>query len=61
MRNSILLLLIKLQHLLSSDEGQDVVEYSLLVAVISLTCIVGVSHMATAVNKLFGHIRLAIP
>jgi len=61
MSNTILQLFAKLQQLMDREEAQDVVEYSLLVGIIALTCITGVSHMADAVNKLFGQVGRAIP
>jgi len=61
MSDVILLLVMQLHNLLRREEAQDVVEYSLLVGIIALTCITGVSHMASAVNKLFGQVGTAIP
>jgi len=60
MLKAILLLFVELQDLMSREEGQDVVEYSLLVGIIALTCITGVSHMADAVNTLFAQVGRAI-
>ena len=55
--NSLLLnLYAKFQGLKNSEEGQDLVEYALLVALIALVCISGVSNVATAVNTVFTNI-----
>jgi pilus assembly protein Flp/PilA len=43
----------KFQGLKNGEEGQDLVEYALLVALIALTCIAGVKNVATAVNSVF--------
>ena len=43
----------KFQGLKNGEEGQDLVEYALLVALIALVCITGVGNVATAVNTVF--------
>ena len=45
---------------LKSDEGQDLVEYALLVALIALAAITGVSKVATAVNLVFTNISSSL-
>ncbi len=56
MRNSLLNMYVKFQGLKNGEEGQDLVEYALLVALIALVCITGVSNVATAVNTVFSNI-----
>ncbi len=56
MKNLFLALYVKLQNLISREEGQDLVEYALLVALIGLAAIVGIGHVATAVNAVFTNI-----
>jgi pilus assembly protein Flp/PilA len=56
MSNSLLKLYVKLQGLKNGEEGQDLVEYALLVALIALVCITGVNNVATAVNTVFTNI-----
>jgi Flp pilus assembly pilin Flp len=46
----------KLWLLLESDEGQDLVEYGLIVTAIALAAIGGVQNFATAVVHLFSNI-----
>ena len=46
----------KIHDLRRSEAGQDLVEYSLLVAMIALAAIAGVKHVATAVNSVFSNI-----
>ncbi len=60
MRNSLLNLYVKFQGLKNGEEGQDLVEYALLVALISLVCISGVSNVATAVNTVFSSISTSL-
>ena len=44
----------------ANEEAQDLVEYSLLVALIALVCIGGISHVATAVNLVFSNISTSL-
>jgi pilus assembly protein Flp/PilA len=60
MRNSLLNLFVKFQGLKYGEEGQDLVEYALLVALIALVCITGVSNVATAVNSVFSNISSSL-
>lgn len=56
MRNSLLNLFVRFQALKDREEGQDLVEYALLVCLIALVCIAGVSNVANAVNTVFSNI-----
>jgi pilus assembly protein Flp/PilA len=56
MKNTLLKLYIKVQSLLSQEEGQDLVEYALMVALIALAATTGMSSMAGAINTAFGNI-----
>jgi pilus assembly protein Flp/PilA len=56
MNNMILALYVKWQNLMSREEGQDLVEYALLVSLVALAAITGVGYVATAVNKVFSQI-----
>ncbi len=56
MRNTLLNMYMKFQGLRNGEEGQDLVEYALLVALIALVCITGVNNVATAVNAVFTNI-----
>jgi pilus assembly protein Flp/PilA len=42
-----------LERLWKEEEGQDLVEYGLLVVLIALGAIVGMSSLATAINGAF--------
>jgi len=53
MNNLFLKLYIKLQNLAKNEQGQELVEYALLCALIALACITGVKGVATAVNQVF--------
>jgi pilus assembly protein Flp/PilA len=56
MNNLFLTFYVKLQTLVAREEGQDLVEYALLVALIALAAITGVKNVATAVNLVFTNI-----
>jgi pilus assembly protein Flp/PilA len=49
-----------LTRFVREEEGQDLIEYSLLAALISIVCITVLGEIGTAVNDLFGVIRDAI-
>jgi len=53
MKDILLKLYIKFQDLLTQDEGQDLVEYALIVALIALACVAGMGKLATAINNGF--------
>ena len=38
---------------LKSDEGQDLVEYALLIALIAFACTAGMSSLANSINSAF--------
>jgi pilus assembly protein Flp/PilA len=56
MSGTFLNLYVKLQGLKNGEEGQDLVEYALLVALIALVCVTGISNVATAINTVFTNI-----
>ena len=53
MKDMLLKLYIKIQDLISQEEGQDLVEYALIVALIALACCAGMKSLATAINTGF--------
>jgi len=60
MSNSLLKMYVKLQGLKNGEEGQDLVEYALLVALIALVCVTGISNVATAINGVFNSISATL-
>lgn len=50
---------VKLQNLLSREEGQDLVEYALVVAIIALGATAAMQSLATAISNAFGAISSA--
>jgi Flp pilus assembly pilin Flp len=45
---------------MSEEQGQDLVEYALLVCLIALAAISGVNHVATATTKVFSNISSSL-
>jgi pilus assembly protein Flp/PilA len=46
----------RLQSLVRDEQGQDLVEYAMLVALIALVCVIGVAAAGTSVNAIFASI-----
>jgi pilus assembly protein Flp/PilA len=42
------------------DEGQDLVEYALLITFIALACIVGMQNLGTAINNKYNAISTSL-
>ena len=53
MKNTLMNLFIKLQNHLRNEEGQDLVEYALVVALIALVATAGVKALGTDINAAF--------
>jgi len=53
-------LLTRLRALVNNDEGQDLLEYALLVALIALVCVGAITLAGTNVNTIFGKIATAL-
>lgn len=60
MRKTLLNIYVRFQGLKDGEEGQDLVEYALLVALIALVCITGVNNVASAVNTVFTNISSSL-
>jgi pilus assembly protein Flp/PilA len=55
MKDKLLKLSVMLQ-LLKDENGQDLIEYALMVALISLAVTIGMKNLATSINLAFTHI-----
>jgi pilus assembly protein Flp/PilA len=53
MKDRLLKLSVKMQTLLMNEEGQDLIEYALVVALIAFAATVGMGSLATSINKAF--------
>ena len=53
MNTLLLKLFVKFQDLATREEGQDLVEYALVVALIAFGATAGMSHLASGINAAF--------
>lgn len=53
MKNKLMLRCIQLRNLISDEQGQDLIEYALVVALIALAATAGMSAVATDINAAF--------
>ena len=60
MPNSLLKLYVKSQNLLNGDEGQDLVEYALLISLIALAAITATTSLAGAITTIFTNISTSL-
>ena len=56
MKNRFLTFSIKIQNMLSREEGQDLIEYALVVALIAFAATAGMATLANNINSAFGNI-----
>jgi len=56
MKIQMMSLYFKIQQQLSREEGQDLIEYALLVALIAFGAVAGLHSVANAINNTFGNI-----
>jgi pilus assembly protein Flp/PilA len=60
MNTMLLKLYVKFQDLASREEGQDLVEYALVVALIAFGATAGMSKLATGLNTAFSNISTTL-
>jgi pilus assembly protein Flp/PilA len=48
----------KISQFLKADEGPTAVEYAVMLALIVVVCLIAITAMGTAANKVFGNIAL---
>jgi pilus assembly protein Flp/PilA len=53
MKDRLLKLSINMQNRLMAEEGQDLIEYALVVALIAFAATVGMGSLATSINSAF--------
>jgi len=56
MNDLILKISAKIQNAMMSEEGQDLIEYALVVALIAFAATAGMKSLATGINTAFGGI-----
>ena len=60
MNNMLLKLYVKLQELKNSEEGQDLVEYALVVALIAFGATTGMTSLAGGINTAFSNVSSSL-
>jgi pilus assembly protein Flp/PilA len=50
----------RFHNLMAHEEGQDLVEYALLITLVALATVGGVKHVASAVNTVFSNISTTL-
>jgi Flp pilus assembly pilin Flp len=60
MNKSIQKLNLMVYTLINREEGQDLVEYSLLITLVALGCVAGVNNVASAINTVFSNISTTL-
>jgi pilus assembly protein Flp/PilA len=60
MKDQLMKLYLKLQLLLENEEGQDLVEYSLVVALIAFAAVTGMGSLANSINAGFTQIGVTL-
>jgi Flp pilus assembly pilin Flp len=50
-----------LRRFVREDDGQDLVEYAMLVALIAIVCVAGVGALGTALNGWYASVTGQIP
>jgi pilus assembly protein Flp/PilA len=60
MNTMMLKMYVKFQDLINREEGQDLVEYALLVSLIALAAITGVGKVSSAVTTIFNNMASSL-
>ena len=60
MQNAIVMLYLKLQSLAGGQEGQDLVEYALLICLLCLAVVTGVNYVTIAITSVFSNISSSL-
>jgi pilus assembly protein Flp/PilA len=60
MNRMLVCLYIKFQDLMNREEGQDLVEYALVISLIALSATVGMKQLAGGVNHAFNSVSVAL-
>jgi pilus assembly protein Flp/PilA len=54
--NKLTMLALTVQNILNNEEGQDLIEYALVVALIAFAATAGMGSLATGINTAFSNI-----
>jgi pilus assembly protein Flp/PilA len=53
MNNTLIKLYVMFQNLMNREEGQDLVEYALIIALVSIALVVSLNSLTTAITGVF--------
>jgi pilus assembly protein Flp/PilA len=56
MKDKLWMMSIRIKDVLSREEGQDLIEYALIVALVAFAATVGMGSLASGINTAFGNI-----
>ncbi|MBS1820553.1 MAG: Flp family type IVb pilin [Acidobacteria bacterium] len=56
MKNKLWMLSLKIQDFVKNEEGQDLIEYALVVALVALAATAGMKSLAGGINNAFGNV-----
>lgn len=60
MNKSLIKLYVKMQNLMKQEDGQDLVEYGLVLALVAVVVAAALPALATAITDVFDKIKLAL-
>jgi pilus assembly protein Flp/PilA len=60
MKNLMLKAYVNMQTLMACEEGQDLVEYALLLGLVALACVAILSQIGLAINTIFTDINTSL-
>jgi pilus assembly protein Flp/PilA len=60
MKDKLWTLSIGIQNLLKDEQGQDLIEYALIVALVAFAATAGMGTLATSINTAFGNISTTL-
>jgi pilus assembly protein Flp/PilA len=60
MNNMLLKAYVKFQDLMTREEGQDLVEYAMLVSLVALAAIAGIKTVTSAITTIFSGVSSSI-
>jgi pilus assembly protein Flp/PilA len=60
MQTSLWNLYIKMRNLVREDDGQDLIEYALVVALIAFAATAGMNSVASSINNAFSNLALTL-
>lgn len=60
MNNFLQILSLRFYGQILNEEGQDLVEYALMIVLVALGCIAGINSVASAINNIFSNISTTL-